>query len=76
VLEDWAGKHPECRVRVLKWSVRAEPARSPAGLDPDRPSPLYGSALFHGGRFRRVGRYDLLTAFRISAWIRADADCP
>ncbi|WP_344056371.1 polyketide synthase dehydratase domain-containing protein, partial [Prauserella halophila] len=34
--------------------------------------PFYGSVLFHEGRFRRVQHYDLLTAFRVEAWITAE----
>jgi enediyne polyketide synthase len=58
-----------------------EPARPraevapPSGLDAERPSALYGSVLFHRGRLRRVGRYDLLSAFRVRAWVHADARC-
>jgi enediyne polyketide synthase len=49
------------------------PVDEPADLDPDRAHPLYGSAMFHGGGLRRVGRYDLLSAYRVRAWIRADS---
>ncbi|GAA4872691.1 SDR family NAD(P)-dependent oxidoreductase [Saccharopolyspora cebuensis] len=38
----------------------------------DAPTSHYGSTLFHRGRFRRVLRYDQLSAFRVRAWIRAD----
>ncbi|HEX8079335.1 MAG TPA: SDR family NAD(P)-dependent oxidoreductase [Jatrophihabitans sp.] len=48
------------------------PADAPAGLDPAGVHSLYGSTLFHGGGLRRVGRYDLLSAYRVRAWIRAD----
>jgi len=48
------------------------PARVPEGLDPDRPHPLYDSVLFHRGGLRRVARYDLLSAYRVRAWLRAD----
>lgn len=48
------------------------PAEPPPDLDPARPHALYGSTLFHGGGLRRVGRYDLLSAYRVRAWLHAD----
>lgn len=34
----------------------------------------YGSVLFHSGRFRRVVRYDVLSAFTVTAWVHARED--
>jgi enediyne polyketide synthase len=68
------------RVRAILRPGNPSPTRAevpvPPGLDTEWPSSLYGSVLFHGGRLRRVGRYDLLTAFRVRAWIHADAGSP
>ena len=50
----------------------AAPVPVPAGLDPDRPHPLYDSTLFHRGGLRRIARFDLLSAYRVRAWVRAD----
>ncbi|SNR28554.1 enediyne polyketide synthase [Haloechinothrix alba] len=47
--------------------ARAEPPEDPERQEHE----LYGGVLFHGGRFRRLLRYDALSAFRVSAWIRA-----
>nr|WP_281373571.1 SDR family NAD(P)-dependent oxidoreductase [Haloechinothrix aidingensis] len=47
--------------------ARADPPEDPERQEHD----LYGGVLFHGGRFRRLLRYDALSAFRVSAWIRA-----
>ncbi|MPZ00560.1 MAG: SDR family NAD(P)-dependent oxidoreductase [Actinophytocola sp.] len=36
------------------------------------PHECYDTTFFHTGRFRRLLRYDLLSAFRVRAWIRAE----
>ncbi|MFC3448594.1 polyketide synthase family protein [Amycolatopsis speibonae] len=43
------------------------PARPPSETSAH---PWYGSLFFHSGRFRRVAGYELLTAFRVDAWLR------
>lgn len=55
------------------------PARSvdPAQPPPDAtnmpsPHPFYDTLLFHGPRFHRLIGYETLSAFRLSAWIRAN----
>lgn len=34
--------------------------------------PFYGSVFFHSGRFARLVSYEVLTAFRVTAWVAAD----
>ncbi|SDW08623.1 enediyne polyketide synthase [Saccharopolyspora shandongensis] len=52
----------------------SEPAAIHAAEPPEQaqpPHPYYGKILFHSGRFRRLLRYDVLSAFRVRAWIQA-----
>ncbi|WP_053732951.1 type I polyketide synthase [Nocardia sp. NRRL S-836] len=67
--------------RTERMRMRVEPAGpAPAGRSlpvPEvggSPSELYGPTMFHGGRFRRVLGYELLTAFRVRAWVEARDD--
>ncbi|WP_447002726.1 SDR family NAD(P)-dependent oxidoreductase [Saccharothrix isguenensis] len=41
---------------------------------PHDPHPFYGPLLFHRGRFRRLLRYDRLSAFEVLARVRAEPD--
>ena len=49
-----------------------EPAARPVGTTPEAvgPHPFYGRVFFHEGRFRRLVDYEVLSAFRVRAWIR------
>ncbi|RDI34566.1 type I polyketide synthase [Lentzea flaviverrucosa] len=38
------------------------------------PHHAYGSVLFHSGRFQRVVRYEVLSAFTVTAWLHARED--
>ncbi|SMC51885.1 type I polyketide synthase [Lentzea albidocapillata] len=49
---------------------RAPVDAAPAGP----PHHAYGSVLFHSGRFERVVRYDVLSAFTVKAWVHARED--
>ena len=49
-----------------------EPVAVPDHLEENSPDALYESVLFHRGLLRRVGRYELLTAYRLRAWVRCD----
>ncbi|MFD4673331.1 SDR family NAD(P)-dependent oxidoreductase [Lentzea sp. NPDC058450] len=51
--------------------ARREPVEAPA-VGPVHHA--YGSVLFHSGRFRRVVRYDRLSAFTVTAWVHARED--
>ncbi|MGH3451826.1 MAG: polyketide synthase dehydratase domain-containing protein, partial [Haloechinothrix sp.] len=51
-------------------SVHGRGAREPVRAG--EPHEFYGTTFFHSGRFRRLIRYDLLSAFRVRAWIRAE----
>ena len=55
---------------AVHWRLWAVPS---PGLTTERPSPLYGPVLFHRGRLERVLGYQLLTAFRLRAWVRSDS---
>lgn len=58
------------------------PERASGGKFPEvprntaEPHEFYGTTFFHSGRFRRLVRYDLLTAFRVRAWIHAEPAGP
>ncbi|NUS65703.1 MAG: SDR family NAD(P)-dependent oxidoreductase [Saccharothrix sp.] len=53
-------------------SPPAPVAVPPPPVRTDDRHPFYGPLLFHTGRFRRLVRYDHLTAFEVRAWIHAD----
>lgn len=44
----------------------------PDYLDENSADALYESVLFHRGQLRRVGCFELLTAYRVRAWVRSD----
>ncbi|WP_433272528.1 type I polyketide synthase [Actinosynnema sp. CS-041913] len=58
-------------VRPVPDPPDARPAISPPAASPVHP--FYGPLFFHTGRFRRLIKYEYLSAFRIRAWINADA---
>ncbi|MEU7489589.1 SDR family NAD(P)-dependent oxidoreductase [Streptomyces sp. NPDC042319] len=62
-------------------TVRTAPAPGARVDVPSPPAqqnvhPFYDSLFFHAGRFRRVVSYDVLSAFRVQAWIRAAPSDP
>ncbi|WP_034277625.1 type I polyketide synthase [Haloechinothrix halophila] len=48
------------------------PSQPPPPSPDAGPHECYDTTFFHTGRFRRLLRYDLLSAFRVRAWIRAE----
>ncbi|GAB2962670.1 SDR family NAD(P)-dependent oxidoreductase [Saccharothrix stipae] len=48
------------------------PVIPPCALEPTGPHPFYGPLFRHTGRFRRVLRFDRLTAYEVRAWVVAD----
>ncbi|HJQ03127.1 MAG TPA: SDR family NAD(P)-dependent oxidoreductase [Jatrophihabitans sp.] len=72
--DDYAANRVSALLRPMgSMAADRAPAVPPPGLSADRPSPLYGQVLFHRGRLRRVLDYQLLTAFRLRAWVHSDA---
>jgi enediyne polyketide synthase len=73
VLRDGATEAFTARIEPCRETVPVAAAWSPSEED-DRPHPWYGTLFFHGERFRRVVRYDTLTAFRVDARLRPAAE--